>query len=119
MKLLGIVATCIFLLPTCLADEKTVEIGYVQLAKSLSGTVTDPSGLPVAGVQVIEVLPDWQKTLRSTITDARGYWSLVPIQNQTVYFIRLVKRSGFNEVRVRIRLDKRKGKALRIKLPLA
>jgi hypothetical protein len=115
----GIIATCVLLLCPCFANEEIVEIGNVQVAKSLSGTVTDTTDAPIIGVQVIEVTTDWHTTLRNTVTDAQGHWSLAPVANQKVYCIRLVKGGGFNEVRFRVRLDQRKGKELRVKLPLA
>jgi hypothetical protein len=119
MKLLGLIAACVLLLSICFANEEVVEIGDLQIAKSLSATVTDPTDAPIPGVRVTEVRLDWQTTLRSTVTDAQGHWSLAPVPNQKVYYIRLVKGSGFNEVRFRVRLDKQKGQDLRIKLPLA
>jgi len=119
VRLLRIFAACILLLSPCFANEEVVEIGNVQVARSLSGAVADPAGAPISGVEVIEVAADWHTTLRSTVTDAQGHWSLAPVPNQKVYYIRLVKGSGFNEVRFRVRLDKRKGKDLRVKLPLA
>jgi hypothetical protein len=119
VKLLGTVAACVLLLSPCFANEQVVEIGNVQVARSLSGTVADPADAPISHVQVIEVAADWHTTLRSTVTDAEGHWSLAPVANQKVYYIRLVKGSGFNEVRFRVRLDKQKGKDLRVKIPLA
>jgi hypothetical protein len=109
----------VLLLSTSLANEQVVEIGNVQFAKSLSGTVIDPTDAPVPDVQVIEVKSDWKTMVRSTVTDANGHWSLAPVPHQKVYYIRLTKRGGFNELRFHVRLDSRKGKALRMKLPLA
>ena len=119
MKILGIIIASVLLLSTCLANEEVVEIGNVQVAKSLSGTVTDPVDAPVPGVQVIEVKSDWKTMVRSTVTDANGQWSLAPVPHQKVYYIRLIKGGGFNELRFHVRLDRRKGKELRMKLPLA
>jgi hypothetical protein len=119
VKLAGIITACVLLLSPCFANEEVVEIGNVQVARSLSGNVTDPTGASISGVQVIEVAADWHTTRRSTVTDAQGQWSLPPVANQKVYYIRLVKGRGFNEVRFRVRLDKRKGKVLGVKLPLA
>jgi hypothetical protein len=39
--------------------------------------------------------------------------------HQKVYYIRLIKGGGFNELRFHVRLDYRKGKKLRMKLSLA
>src|SRR5438132_554230 len=105
MKLLGILATCLLIVAPFFASEETVEIGGVQMAKSLGGTVTDPADAPMSGVQVIEVSEDWHTTVRSTVTDARGHWSLAPVPNEKVYYIRIVKGGGFDELRFRVRLD--------------
>jgi hypothetical protein len=119
VKTFGLIAVSVLLLCTCFANEEVVEIGNVQVAKALSGTVADPTDAPIPGVQVIEVTSDWKTTIRNTVTDNDGRWSLAPVAHQKLYYIRLVKGAGFNELRFRVRIDSRKGKALRMKLPLA
>jgi hypothetical protein len=114
------VTVALLLLSPCFAGVEIVEIGNVQFCKTLDGVVVDPTDSPLANVQVIEVTPDWQTTNRMTRTDAEGRWSLPPVPNQDVYFLRFItKQCCFNEVRCRAKLNKRQGKALRIKLPLS
>jgi hypothetical protein len=104
----------------CFAGVEIIEIGNVQFSKTLGGIVADTTDSPLADVQVIEVAADWQTTIRSTRTDAEGRWSLPPVPNQSIYFLRFItKQCCFNEVRCRVKLNKRKGKELRINLPLS
>ncbi len=118
MKTFGTLLGCVLLLSTCFANEKIVESSHVQIAKSLSGTVVDTAGFPLSGVRVIEVKSNWQSTQRSTVTDSEGRWSLVPVANRQVYYIRIVASVLFKEVRIRVRVDPKKGKDLRIEVPL-
>jgi hypothetical protein len=46
-----------------------IEIGNVQLARSLAAKVHDSAGSPIAGVLVEELSTDWKTLLRSTKTD--------------------------------------------------
>jgi hypothetical protein len=115
-----LLAAASLLLSPCFAGVETVEIGNVQFTKTPGGIVTDPADSPLADVQVIEVRSDWQTTIRSTRTDAEGRWSLTPVPGQGIYFFRFItKQCCFNEVRCRVKLNKRKGKELRISLPLS
>ena len=115
-----LLAIASLLLSPCFAGVEIVEIGNVQFTKTLGGIVADPVDSPLADVQVIEVTSDWQTTIRSTRTDAEGRWSLPPVSGQGVYFFRFItKQCCFNEVRCRMKLNKRKGKELRISLPLS
>jgi hypothetical protein len=119
MKTVLIAAALLVLVSACFAGVEVVEIGNLQVSKTLGGTVADPSGFPLPGVQVIEVASDWKTVLRSTKTNSQGQWSLEPVSNPRVYYFRLVKDGGFNEVRFRVKLNNHKGKELRINLPLS
>jgi hypothetical protein len=110
----------LLLLSPCFAGVETLEIGNIQFSKTLGGIVTDTADSPLADVQVIEVASEWQTPVRSTTTDAEGRWTLPPIPARQVYFLRFItKECCFNEVRCRVKLNKRKGKALRINLPMS
>jgi len=119
VKTVLIAAALLVLLSVCIAGVEVVEIGNLQVSKILAGTVDDPSGSPLPGVQVIEVASDWKTVLRATKTNSHGQWSLDPIPNRETYYFRLVKEGGFNEVRFRVKLNNHKGKELRINLPLS
>jgi hypothetical protein len=102
------------------AGVETVVIENVQFSKTLGGVVVDPTDSPLAAVEVIEVSSDWQTVVRSTRTDATGRWSLPPVPKQRVYYLRFItKECCFNEVQCRLTLNRRKGKELRIHLPLS
>ncbi len=119
---LSVAAIVLFTAPhTSLAGGvEIVEIGNLQLTKTLGGIVVAPDDSPLADVEVIEVAPDWQTTVRKAKTDRDGRWSLPPVSDQKIYYLRFVtKQCCFNEVRCRVRLNKRKGKGLTIKLPLS
>ncbi|MBZ5654766.1 MAG: carboxypeptidase-like regulatory domain-containing protein [Acidobacteriia bacterium] len=45
-------------------------------ARSLSGTVLDPSGAPMRSVLVERMMPDFKKRLAATITNERGEFRL-------------------------------------------
>lgn len=107
------------LLSSCFAGVEIVAIRNLQFSKSLGGVVADQVDYPLADVQVIEVTSDWQTTIRSTSTDRAGRWSLPPVPGQEIYFLRFItEQCCFNEVRCRVKLNKRKGKELRIILPV-
>jgi len=115
-----ILSLTLLLLAPSFAGVEIVEIGNVQLTKTLGGVVADPSDAPLAHVQVIEVTSDWHTTIRSTMTDTEGRWSLPQVPKQRIYFLRFItKQCCFNELRCRVKLNKRKGKELRISLPLS
>jgi hypothetical protein len=99
---------------------ETVVIEKVQLTKTLGGVVTDASDAPLANVQVVEVTSDWQTTIRGTMTDTEGRWSLPSVPKQQIYVLRFItKQCCFNELICRVKLNKRKGKELRIRLELS
>jgi hypothetical protein len=117
---LALIVSVALLMSPCFAGVEIVEIGNAQIIKSLGGTVADPADSPLSNVQVVEVTPDWQTTIRSTTTDAKGRWSLPVVSGRRTYLLRFItKQCCFNEVRCRVKLNNRKGKELHITLPLS
>jgi|SRR5579871_1625452 len=115
-----ILSLTLLLLAPSFAGVEIAEIGNVQFTKTLGGVVDAPFDAPLANVQVIEVTSDWHTTVRSTMTDKEGRWSLPPVPKQQMYYLRFItKQCCFNELRCRVKLSKRKGKELRISLPLS
>lgn len=96
-----------------------VEIGKVRLTTDLGGIIVAPDDSPLAGVEVIEVTPDWRTTLRVTKTGIDGRWSLSPASNDVHYLRFITKQCCFNELRCRVKINKRKGKELTLKLELS
>jgi hypothetical protein len=109
----------IFLVPIHLhAQYQIIEIEKVQLATSLSAVVIDNTGSPMLGVVIEEFSSDWKQSLRSTKTDATGGFTLAPVKGRDVYYLQL-KMNGFDPLRVRVKIDPKQGKNLRLKLEIA
>jgi hypothetical protein len=118
MKSFALFVLSVAIFSSAFSGVETVEIGKIQIAKTLTGTVVDPADSATPGVQVLEVSSDWKTVLRTTTTDSDGKWSLPPTPGQQVYYLRFVAY-GFNPLQVRVGLNRRKGKDLRFKLPIA
>ena len=118
MKSFALFALCMAIFSSAFAQVATVEIGKIQIAKALTGTVVDAVDSAVPGVRILEVSSDWKTVLRTTTTDSDGKWSLAPVPRQQLYYLRFVA-DGFNPLQVRVKLNRRKGRDLRFKLPIA
>jgi len=118
MKSFALFALSIALFSSAFAGVETVEIGKIQIARALTGTIVDPSDSVLPGVQVLEVSSDWKTVLRTTTTDGSGNWLLAPVPKQQIYYLRFIA-NGFNPLQVRVELNHGKGKDLRFKLPIA
>lgn len=117
-RLLCFTAFFLFLVPVSLDAQYSVQIKNVQSARSLAGVVVDPSGAPIPGVLVEEVSPDWKGSLRSTKTDANGSFEFDPVKGRRLYYFQL-RQDGFNPLLVRVKVDRRRGKDLRLTLIVA
>ena len=100
------------------AQYQVVEIADVQLVKSLSGVVQDPAGSPMENVLVQEFSPDWNTVLRTSKTDSHGRFSLAALQGRKIYCLQL-STSGFDPLRVRVQVDRKRGASLKVKLVIA
>ncbi|MGA9305255.1 MAG: carboxypeptidase-like regulatory domain-containing protein [Candidatus Sulfotelmatobacter sp.] len=118
MKSFALFVLSIALFSSAFAGVETVEIGKIQIARALTGTIVDPSDSALPGVQVLEVSSDWKTVLRTTTTDSNGNWLLAPVPKQQIYYLRFIA-NGFDPLQVRVELNHRKGKDLRFKLPIA
>ena len=106
--------------PLCLplkssAQYQTIELAGVQFAKSLSAVVQDPDGSPLADVLVQEFSSDWKSVLRTGATDKRGKFSLPTVHGRKIYYLQF-SAPGFDPLRVRIRVDRKRGANLKLKL---
>jgi hypothetical protein len=99
------------------AQYEIVELADVKLAKSLSATVQDPAGYPLPRVLVQEFAKDWKTELRTSTTDARGHFSL-STTGRKIYYVQL-SAPGFDPLRVRIQVDRKRGANLELKLTIA
>ncbi len=78
MKCFVLFVLSVAIFSSAFAGVETVEIGKIQIGKTLTGTVVDPADSAMRGVQVIEVSSDWKTVLRTTTTDTNGKWFLAP-----------------------------------------
>ncbi len=119
-RLLSLVGSFLFLVPACVRAQGVSVIEYqnVQLARSLAAVVHDPADFPMPGVLVEEFTSDWKESLRSTNTDAAGGFTFAPVKGRAVYYLQLTMK-GFNPLRVRVKVDPKRGKDLRVKMVLS
>jgi hypothetical protein len=115
---LSFAAFFLFAVPVSLDAQYSVEIENVQLARSLAGVVVDFSGAPIPRVLVEEFSPDWKESLRSTMTDAKGSFAFSPVKDRNVYYFQL-RLNGFNPLRVRVKVARKRGRELRLTLEVA
>jgi hypothetical protein len=90
----------------------------LELAKSVAGVVNDPSGAALPGVTVEERSEDWKTVLRSTETDGSGRLQFSSTRNKTIYYLQF-SLSGFNELRIKLQLDKKVNVPIVVNLPIA
>ena len=107
------------LLSLSLAGQyQTIEIEKPQSAKLVGGIVTDPSGAAVPDVIVEERSQDWETVLRSTETDKNGRFKFPATPKKAVYYLQFL-RSGFDPLRIKLRLDKKATSPLILKMWIA
>lgn len=118
-RIVWLSAGFLFLVPIHLCGQsETIEIENVQLARSVSAVVRDPAGSPIPGVVVEELSSDWKESLRSTKTDAAGGFTFAPVKGRDVYYLQF-RMNGFNPLRVRVKIDLKRGKKLQLKMEIA
>jgi hypothetical protein len=116
-RILWIVGSFFVSLPTSLHAQgrSIVEYRDVQTVVSLAGGVYDPADAPMAGVLVEEFRSDWKIALRSTETDQQGHFVMPPVRGRKTFFLQFSFRNR-NPIRVRVKVDAKLGKELRIKM---
>ena len=109
------------LLSACYVDAQGIsilELRNVQLVQAPAAVVHDPAGFPLAGVSVEEFSSDWKESLRSTKTDVAGAFSFSPVKGREIYDFQL-RMDGFDPLRVRVRMDRKHGRELRLEMILS
>lgn len=104
--------------PIRIAAQYRIELADVETAKSLAATIQDPTGAPIPQALVEEYSPDWKTVLRSTSTDRNGQFSFKPAHGRKMYFIQ-ISAPGFDELRLRLRVDHKHGRSLKLDLTIA
>ena len=95
-----------------------IEIGDLQVTKSLAAVVKDSRGFPMDGVLGEEMSADWKTRLRSTRTDSKGRFSLKTVNGRKIYYLELTYK-GFNPLRVRIQVDPQRGVDLQLQMTIS
>jgi Carboxypeptidase regulatory-like domain len=95
-----------------------VEIADIQVAQSLSAVVTDSAMVPMEGVTIEEMSTDCKTRIRATKTDSTGKFTLPTVRGRTVYYFELTY-NGFDPLRVRIRVDEKRGKTIQLQMTFA
>jgi Carboxypeptidase regulatory-like domain len=97
----------------------TIEYQDVQIVPSLAGVVRNPAGTPMAGVLVEEFASDgWKSALRSAKTDQQGRFAMTTVKGRDTYFLQF-SFPNCNPIRVRVKIDAKQGKELRIKMVIS
>jgi Carboxypeptidase regulatory-like domain len=118
-RLLWLSFSFLFLAPIHLYSQvQTIEIKKVRLTRSLGAVVQDPTGSPLPGVLVEEFSSDWKESLRSTKTDTSGGFTFVPVKGRGIYYLQL-RMNGFDPLRVRVKLDAKRGTNLQLKMDVS
>ena len=84
----------------------------------VGGTVTDPSGAALPDVIVEKRSQDWETLLRSTESDEKGGFKFPATRGNAVYHLQFL-RSGFDRLRIKLRIDKRAKSPLVLKMVTA
>ena len=115
----GLLPITLFVLITLTAvvQMEIVEIEKPQVAKSVAGVIYDPSGAALSGVTVEERTEDWRTVLRSVQTDENGKFHFSNGKDRDVYYLQF-SRSGFNWLRIRLKLVKKAKPSIVVKMPI-
>ena len=116
-RILWIVGSFFVCLPISLHAQgvSTIEYKDVQVVLSLAGVAYDPAASPMAGVLVEEFSSDWKLALRSTESNQQGHFVMPPVKGRKIYFLQFSFRNC-NPIRMRVKVDSRHGKELRIEM---
>jgi hypothetical protein len=99
-------------------QNAVIEIEKPQSAKLVGGIVNDPSGAALPDVIVEERSQDWETVLRSTKTDENGRFKFPATPSKAVYYLQF-SRSGFDPLRIKLRIDKKAKSPLVLKMWIA
>jgi hypothetical protein len=100
------------------AQYQIVDLADVHLAKSLSAVIQDHQSSALTNVLVQEFNPDWKTVWRTSAIDNHGRFSLATVHGRKTYYLQLSTR-GFDPLRVRVQVDRKRGASLKLRLMLA
>jgi hypothetical protein len=112
---LGLVFSLTLFDPFATAGIEVIQYEKIQVVGSLSGEVTDATGAPLPSATVKEVSPDWETVLQSTKTDGAGHFAMTSQSKMKIHYL-IFTFPLCNQLRVRVRIDKKSNKQLNFKL---
>jgi hypothetical protein len=112
---LGLVFSLALFEPFAKGGIEIVQYEKVQVVSGLSGELRDATGAPLPGATVKEVSPDWETVLQSTKTDGVGHFAMSPKSKTKIHYL-VFTFPLCNQLRVRVRIDKKSHKQLDFKL---
>jgi hypothetical protein len=109
----------ISLAPVVRGDQGNEIIIYegVQLASDKTIVVTDTQDTPMSEARVDEMSSDWKTVLKTQKTNGTGEFHLGRSPNGVLHYLQ-ISVPNFNQLRVRVRFDKKNGKKLKFQLPV-
>lgn len=114
-RLLVLLSVMAMFVRCAVAGVEIVEIQKVQVAKAMSGVVTDENGAPISGATVSEVSPDQKTVIQSTITDKNGNFTLPRSHKSKVHHL-MVSMKDFNSLVVHVKVSAWTSKLLNLQL---
>ena len=105
LRVLGIALAFMFFAASANAVRELVIIEEPQIAQRVEGIVLDANGDPIEGMTVTDRTQDGVTVLRSTTTDAKGYFRFPTRAGKSVYCIRF-ENPLWNPLQITVKLDK-------------
>ena len=113
LRLTGI-AVLLYVTMRVEGQSQILYLSPVQV-KSVSGVLQDEEGTPLRDATVEEFTPNWKKVLRTTATNSDGEFLFTTVKARKIYWLQ-VSPTGFNPLRMQLKLDRERGKSLKLKL---
>jgi hypothetical protein len=99
------------------AVREIVQIEKPFHSKTLSGIVLDPSGAPVAGVEINDCDDEFKQVMGTVTSDAKGSFSFRNTHRGTTHYLSFTAR-GFNPLRITVILEPSAARGFRVALPI-
>jgi len=113
LRLTGI-AVLLYVTMRVEGQSQILYLSPVQV-KSVSGVLQDEEGTPLRDATVEEFTSNWKKVLRTTATNSDGEFLFTTVKARKIYWLQ-VSPTGFNPLRMQLKLDRERGKSLKLKL---
>src|SRR6185295_5985184 len=113
LRLTGI-AVSLYVTMRVEGQSQILYLSPVQV-KSVSGVLQDEEGTPLRDATVEEFTSNWKKVLRTTATNSDGEFLFTTVKARKIYWLQ-VSPTGFNPLRMQLKLDRERGKSLKLKL---